>query len=115
MFGGYLGEPEMYDSYEKIKTEPFHEFILEKPPFEKGEKVYINELDITVSILDVVRSTDGKYIYYTNHEIKTIEDEETVKSKENAEKLFAQELDLYNKWQNPPKEELKKQWYQFWK
>lgn len=96
---------------EKIKYENFYECELDKPPLEIDEKLYINDLDAVVIIIDKVRSADGEIMYYTDYIIKTIEDEHTQESlgRAHSEK---RERDIVECTKEPKRS---RKWYQFWK
>lgn len=85
---------------------------LENPPLNIGDTLYINEIDEKVIITDKAKSTLGGYIYWTEHVVETIEDDETEKSRLQANKDY----DLYKKSTNIKAEpERGKKWWQFWK
>ena len=119
------------DSHEKCDIEPslssyeilvsddekYHECYLEIPPLKRGEELYINEIDITVTIVKRVRSTKNEDIYYTTYLVKTlpISDEDREKSdtelneikKKHYEKVRQRDIEL-----TKPK---KRKWWKFWR
>lgn len=60
----------------KLKTtEIILECELDDPPLIKGEPLFLHELGKTVLVEGIGRSTDNKVVYYTNHIIRTENDE----------------------------------------
>lgn len=109
-------EPGFYSKNIKIEDKEFLRLEIDNPPIEINEKVFIEEINETIEIIDRVRNVKGGYIYYTQHVIEIIEDEETEKSRIEAEK----EQKEYNENQKGEivqdfEQELNKKWYQFWK
>ena len=94
---GY-NKPEIYKGIEFAKYKTLFECEIDKPPFEIGESVYINDLDLTVIIEDRVRSTNGEYVYNIDYHFDIIEDEETEKSKIDAENKLVSALIKYNEY-----------------
>jgi hypothetical protein len=88
----YISETYVLMEYVKIT-----ETQIDNPALMKGERIYINEYDAVSEILDVMRSTDNKYIYYLDYNIEIVEDEETEKSKIEAEKYLAMYEEEYEK------------------
>lgn len=107
----YTGKPRVYETSKFHEYEIIAECDFEKPPLESGEHIYLHESKINSVVNYRSRSTDGKYVYYLTRVIRTIEDEETLKSKEKAEELLKDELVLYDLYIR----NLNKKWYQFWK
>lgn len=118
-------DPEIY-TYEVFESyADFLEIVIDNPPIEIGEKVYLNEIDKVLKISDRYRNSHGGYIYITNHVVEILEDEETEESrlkaekeqeqylKHKEEKLKKQKMDEVSV--TPIKTETKKKWYQFWK
>jgi hypothetical protein len=92
-FKGYVSEyedfntpPYIHTEYELIEHVKITETQMDNPPLKEEEFIYISEYNEKAEILEVVRSTDNKYIYYLDYNVEVIEDEETEKSKEKAEK-----------------------------
>ena len=79
-----------FDRYEQ-----FYECELDLPPLEKGEQLYISELDIKVLIEAKIRSTDGGYTYHTDYIVKNEENED---DRVKAEKLLEKEVTKYEKY-----------------
>lgn len=128
--GNYGNYGRHYSSYHRrpviakwndfVKYKQFYNCDFEKPPLNTGEKVYINELDLTLMVLDRVRSTNGQYCYYVEHVVETIENEESEKSLAEAKVYLEKELERYNEikgYDERIKEltEKKKKWYHFFK
>lgn len=118
-------DPEIY-TYEVFETyADFLEILIDNPPIEIGEKVYLNEIDSILEIKDRYRNSQGGYIYITNRTVEIIEDEETENSrlkavKEQEDYLKYKEAKLKKQQMDeasvtPIKTETKKKWYQFWK
>lgn len=99
------------DKYNNLKEyKKFYECDLELPPIKHGEELYINELDITITIHKRVRSVNGEDIYYTDYVINTIETSEEEKEKANKK------LEKYTKeYEEKIRKINNKKWYQFWK
>lgn len=91
----YYKKPEIVTVSELVNWKQFYSCDFEKPPLEIGEKVYINELDLTVLVVDRVRSTNGEYVYYVEHIIEQITDGGTMESKKVAEEELKREMDRY--------------------
>ena len=110
---GYNNKPEIYKDIEFAKYKTLFECEIDKPPFEIGESVYINDLDLTVFIEDRVRSTNGGYIYNIDYHFDIIEDEETEKSKIDAEIKLKSALVKYNEYLEKQETEnkLSDKWY----
>jgi len=101
------------DSYEHVSYRELWKGFIEKPPFERKENVYINDLDITVEIGNALRSTNGEMIYNI-YKYEIIEDEKTTKSLKDAEEMklkYQQELKI----KKLEQEKKNKKWYQIWK
>ena len=109
----YHNKPYIQEYKKFIKHDIFYKCETEKPPFEVGEKVYINDLDFTITVEERIRSTNGEYVYNTNY-YYIIEDEKTKESKIEAEKILEEELVKYNECLSQQLKQNKK-WYQFWK
>jgi len=110
----YFDKPYIQGYKEFIKHDIFYKCETEKPPFEVGEKVYINDLDLTVTIEEAIRSTNGEYVYNTDYYFDFIEDEITERTRIEAEKILEEELVKYNEHLSGELKKNKK-WYQFWK
>ena len=110
----YHDKPYIQGYKEFIKHDIFYKCETERPPFETGEKVYINDLDLTVTIEEVIRSTNGEYVYNTNYYFDIIQDEKTKSGRIETERILKEELVKYNEHLSG---ELKKnkRWYMFWK
>jgi hypothetical protein len=84
---------------------------LDNPPIKEDEKLYISELKTTVLINSREKSTEGGYIYWSDH-VEMIEDDETERTKKLAFK-HQQEDEEMEKVVIVP--ETKKRWWEFWK
>lgn len=114
-------EPFIYE----IETLAYHVTIdsveLENPPLKRGDEIFIVKLNDCYKVEKIVRSTDNSYIYYVDYIQDVIEDEETEKSRIEAEKSCAKEIELRKKEKEKIKERLQgledknKKWYEFWK
>jgi hypothetical protein len=99
---------------------------LENPPLNRDEYLYITDMNKKVLVRDKAKSTEGGYIYWTDH-VDYIEDEETEKSRlqaeENQLKLekYIEELKLKEESAAQKDKEVDvqhkaiKNWWQFWK
>ena len=110
----YHDKPYIQGYKEFIKHDIFYKCETERPPFETGEKVYINDLDLTVTIEEAIRSTNGEYVYNTDYYFDFIEDEITERTRIKAEKILEEELVKYNEHLSGKIKQNKK-WYMFWK
>jgi len=108
----YFDKPYIQGYKEFIKHDIFYKCETERPPFETGKKVYINDLDLTVTIEEVIRSTNGEYVYNTDHYIDIIEDDKS--GRIETERILEEELVKYNECLSEKLKQNKK-WYQFWK
>jgi hypothetical protein len=108
-------ESDIYNFPEHVEWKDICKVIIEKPPIEIDEKVYINELDMTVTVNDRVRSTNGEIIYYIK-DYECIEDDiskESLDSARNARTNYMEELKIENSHLESLKN--KEKWWQFWK
>lgn len=112
----------VYKELKDIEWELIEEVIFDNPPLRVGEKIYVMSLQKTVVVVEVIRSTDNSFIYYTDYVIEEIEDDETFKSKEDAEQQkrdYKEREFVQNKKPNEQEdvkeEQPKKKWYQFWR
>jgi len=110
----YHDKPYIQGYKEFIKHDIFYKCETERPPFEVGEKVYINDLDLTVTIEEAIRSTNGEYVYNTNYYFDIIEDEITKSDRIETERILEEELFKYNEHLSGELKKNKK-WYMFWK
>lgn len=88
------GHPFLYDYTKYIGYIDIWTGEIDNPPLEENERVYISELNTTITITERVRDIEGGYIYYTKDLTEIIEDDET---KESLEKAKQQELEYQNK------------------
>jgi len=104
--------------------ENFYEFDVDKPPFQVKENVYIDALDIEVTVERVVRSVEGYYIYTCSYLIRTDENlEEKATEELKLQEMWSvywekkqKEDEWTAKWKKEEEEKnFSKKWYQFWK
>jgi IS30 family transposase len=78
------------ETTEFVEYKKIYECDLESPPLKEKEKIYISELDATLQVQEVIKSTYGSIIYKTCYTIETISDEKTqeayLKSQKELEK-----------------------------
>ena len=113
-YDGYSNAPEIRCYSERVQYKTFYEKVILLPTYKRDEEVYINELDINVTIRRIIRSTNEETIYITDYVIETIEDEKSTTSKIQADNDLKTEIikcETYNK------KVLKnqKKWFEFWK
>lgn len=96
---------------ECIKYEKIFEGELNIPILKNGDKIYIPDKEIQTTVEDIVISIDGTCIYYTDYDVKIIEDEETEKSKFISEK----EKEEFEKMSIIISNSINKKWWQFWR
>ncbi|MEW5569714.1 hypothetical protein [Rossellomorea marisflavi] len=85
---------------------------LEKPLLKVGDNLYIASKNQTVKITGIAKSTEGGYVYLTDHLADFIEDEESLNSKVKATKSMK---DYEERVQLIKAAKENKKWYQFWK
>jgi hypothetical protein len=78
----YVGK--VYETSELVEYRKIFECVLNKPPLEVKDKIYIPEMDVTLQVVEIIKTVDGSITYRTNYTIKTIEDEKTEKSFKEA-------------------------------
>ncbi|MGD6876937.1 hypothetical protein [Bacillus infantis] len=106
-------KPKFYSYNYPLDDKEFLVKEIESPPIEKGEAVYISEIDKQVIVHSKVRNLDGGYIYTTNHIVEFINDEISFKSKENAKR---QEEEYLSKLKLVENEKINsKSSWKFWK
>jgi len=105
-------EPCIMEYSERIRFEEFYQHDVDKPPFSKDDKAYIDELDIVTRILNVVRSVEGYYIYECDYTLRT---EENPDGKLKAEQELELEKQEYFRLLEKYNHKNDKKWYQFWK
>lgn len=108
-----------------IDNEEIQKNVFTDNPLKTNDEVYLDSINKVVNITKVIRDSSGGYIYYTDHEIKVIEDEETKKSLEKArgeeledkEQMKLRYSQCYVQ-ENKTKEiesNKSNKWYKFWK
>ncbi|MEI2465136.1 hypothetical protein [Niallia taxi] len=121
-------KPEVYDTTVYLDNIDFYENVMQNPPLEIGEKVYLEEFDKTIKIVDRERMSSGGYRYITGYVAEVVEDDETEKSRIEA---FEKEADYIEQKQQKEIEnslkviddklaefdeaKIKKKWFVFWK
>jgi hypothetical protein len=103
---GHIAESEQFVKHVEIWSGE-----LSKPILKQGERLHIEDKDLTVTIKEIARSTDGRYVYLTDHRVDVIEDEESLSSKVEATKR----LKKYEEERQAVVARSSKKWYQFWK
>lgn len=78
-----------------VKYETMWEGEIDTPLLEIKESLYIEDLDATVQIIGRVRTTSGSYIYQTNYNLKTIEDEKSIETKQRADEGLVEMKKMY--------------------
>lgn len=120
--GYYSTLPHVYEEKELIKHEDVWSGELENPPLEVGESLFIETKSIKTKVLDKAKSTEGGFVYWTDHVIALLEDEETENSKKKSEVQLEEYEKHWEERRNKEKEvrlvkhpvEVRK-WYQLWK
>lgn len=87
IYYGYYGD-EVCESSELVEYKKLCECELDKSPLTGNEKIYITEINKTLQVQEVIKSSDGSITYKTNCTIETIEDEKSKESYEKALKTF---------------------------
>lgn len=64
--GAFLYKPQFIEDRTFDKMEPFYSYETSYLIFKAGEKVFITEKNLEVNIKQVMRTTDGDYIYDTD-------------------------------------------------
>lgn len=95
---------------------------LNNPPFEAGQYAFLESLNLEVKIEKVVRSTSGRYLYYTDYHKEIIPEEAKERQKEFQKKADKAQGEIQAEIlvRNNQKEEIERKnnkvkWYQFWK
>ena len=96
---------------EKITQEEFVEYkILNEREEDKiyriGEKIYINKLDVNITIEDIIKNTNNEYVYYTDC-ISIIKDEKSKLSEQETDKIIQEYLDMVKKKDKEREERIK--------
>lgn len=60
---------------------------LSSPVLKEHEEFYIDDLNLTIIVSSRHNQEDGTFLYSTNHEIETVEDEVTLKSLVEAQEI----------------------------
>jgi hypothetical protein len=92
---------------------------IESPPLIIGDYIFVDDLNKTFQVTQVIRSTKGGYVYVVNQD-KYIDNEESKEKAEQEKKEFTDFIDKQiRRYQlEIEAEEIKqneKKWYQFWK
>lgn len=97
--------------YKFVEEVVLFEGELDSPLLRCGDKLYINERNLTIIVNEVIRSTDTGYIYKTHAVDIIIENEETEKSRIAAEEEKSKFIQMKNaEKDNQPEEEMKGLW-----
>lgn len=60
------------EHFEAVDDRVIWSGMLDKPILEAGDKIYIEELDKTVNITEVIRTTKNRVLYMTDYEVERI-------------------------------------------
>jgi hypothetical protein len=96
MFGEPIS-PWISEDYVLIEYVKITETKMDNPPLMKGDRIYVSEYGEVAEVIDVIRSTDNKYIYYLDHNVEIIEDEKTRESELEAKKYLSMYQEEYEK------------------
>jgi hypothetical protein len=114
----YVGS--VREDKELIEHKQIWDGDLENPPLEISDWLYVKSKGLKVKVLDKAKSTDGGFVYWTDHVIEIIEDNKTIDTKKEAESKKVK----YDKWLEAKQKSdseviekilIPKKWYQFWK
>lgn len=72
------------ESSEFVEYKKLYECELESPPLQEKEKIYIKELDTTLQVQEIIKSSDGSITYKTNYTMEMIQDNKTDVSYQKA-------------------------------
>ena len=88
----YFGFKSLFCENEILRYEKFYEYesYIDRIPYDEGETCHIDELNIDVKILKIIRSIEGYYIYKCDHVINI---DENIEEKEKIMKMISD----YNK------------------
>jgi hypothetical protein len=100
----------MRKGYDVLDYKTIEEVELNEPTLEQNQSIHLASKDKVVNVGKVVRSTDNSIIYLTDYVFETIEDEETDKSKEIAEK----ELEDHKRKLETEEKQNDKKWWKLW-
>jgi hypothetical protein len=102
------------DNDEFVKYEEIWSGELNDPPIKSGDSFYITDKNLLVEVEMTSRNTENGYTYFTDYVIERIEDEETDKSKKEAEEKLKKFNESLN---SDTKQEISanKKWWQIWK
>lgn len=87
-YGSYFGFKSLYSENEILRYEKFYEYepYIDRIPYDEGETCHIDELNIDVKILKIIRSVEGYYIYKCDHIINI---DENIEEKEQLIKIIS--------------------------
>lgn len=72
-----------------MESDIIWEGVLDKPVLNKGQEIYISELDRTVSFKDAIRTTKNEYMYIVTHIISdNISQDSYKQAKEDQERFI---------------------------
>jgi len=91
-YGSVFGFKSLFCEDEILRYEKFYEYEsdIDRIPYDEGETCHIDELNIDVKILKIIRSIEGYYIYKCDHVINI---DENIEEKEKIMKIISD----YNK------------------
>jgi len=115
----YVYKPRIiiYENSFVIGAEKFYECELDRPPYNVGEFVYINELDVEYEIEKVTRTIEGVYRYTCDYFIRS---EDNAEWKKYYERELEKELKSYDEFLKREEErdknsiETKNPWWKIW-
>jgi IS30 family transposase len=84
-YASYSDCDKIYENSELVEYKKICDCELDKPPLTGNEKIYITEMNKTLQVQEVIKSSDDSITYKTNYTIETIEDD---KSKETYDKAL---------------------------
>ena len=85
----YFGFKSLFWENEILRYEKFYEYesMIDRIPYDEGETCRINELNIDVKILKIIRSVEGYYIYKCDHIINI---DENIEEKDEMLKIISE-------------------------
>lgn len=81
----YSYTADIYQGKEEIEKVELFNGVIENPPLEVDDFVFIPELKKSVKVTGKSRNIEGGYVYYTDYVTEVVDDEQTQKSKKEAE------------------------------
>jgi hypothetical protein len=102
---------EISETTELVEYETIFEGYIDNPPLEYASSIFIGDINESVRISKIARNIEGGYVYYSDHVVKVIKDDETLKSKKDAEEKSKIKIEKRRIEAEQEKEKDKK-WYQ---